>query len=206
MTLFCYTYATMEEQKKFEENEGDVLHPDDTVAAEDISTESADSLEAAEELDDFSGPDARPEHTIAATPQHTTEKSTYTWTYFACAGVIALLLIDYVVRLIGAEFFWTLRLMYFTSFIIRFFVLLAIIHFNRANFFKDTPTLYVVTAVMGFAAGLILALDRFVENASVWTFFNILTEPIDSTLIALAVAYIVHHLSSNALSLNKKNI
>jgi hypothetical protein len=55
--------------------------------------------------------------------------------------------------------------------------------------------LYIVFGWVGFIAGLILACARFISGPSLWTFINLIVEPIDSALLALVASYIVYHLT-----------
>ena len=61
----------------------------------------------------------------------------------------------------------------------------------------------IVSAWTGFIAGTILGIARFISMQSLWTFLNIIVEPLDSILIALAAGYVAYVLTVRKQIINQ---
>ena len=117
------------------------------------------------------------------------------WTYYAVLVVLVLIVLDYLLSLLGERLFWSERIVYLTSYAVRWIVLLVTTFFFHNRFFAEHRTMFFVNGMVGFLSGMWLGIIRFVTDSSFWTVINIVVEPIDSALLALLASYIVYHLT-----------
>ena len=72
-------------------------------------------------------------------------------------------------------------------------MLFLLLYVFRGTYLTPNPeTRYIASAWIAFIAGAVTALMRFVPEPMLWTFLNLLIEPLDGILLALIAAYFVY--------------
>lgn len=118
------------------------------------------------------------------------------WSLAAFVIIAGLVVADHFVMRMGTANFWPLINAYLVSYLVRFILLIVALYIVRRLLPRTRSVALVVVVFIGVLAGTASALIRFVIEQKIWTFFNILTEPVDMVLLALA-AYGGMHLITN---------
>jgi hypothetical protein len=119
------------------------------------------------------------------------------WSFYALGLLIVLVVSDWLVQSMGTILFWTPRSVYLMSYVLRTVVLLSAAYAWHRSLFRDNRSAFRAVFVwLGLLSGVILAILRFAAGPSFWGFINMVIEPLDSTILALATWYIVAHLTT----------
>lgn len=131
---------------------------------------------------------------------------TQSWTYYAFFAIAILVLTDFLIAHIGGLLFWTEQTVYIVSITARACALFAgtLVYgwriFSALPDFDAHRTQHAVTLGIGLISGIILSVMRFINHTTVWTFFNLIVEPLDGALIGLGISYIIYHLKRSSVS------
>lgn len=169
--VFCYTIGMHKEEQQEE------LAPRGEIADGETTVE-----ESSDEKDFTAAEIVAPEQ-IDRVPAKPRERS---WSVVALFIVALLIAADYGVRWLGAEQYWPLVTTYASSFAARFLVLIISLFLVRTYFPAAKGESRIIAVLIGCCAGLVSAVTRFIETQAMWTFFNLITEPVDMIIVALA--------------------
>ncbi len=188
------------EDEQVEEEFGD----DDDGGQVAVQTPDQEMYEV-DEMADASNEKPQEAPVVAATPEVKAEKPR-SWSLSALGLILILMLCDIVAQRMGIQWFWTPRTIYSMSYVLRAGTLLVAAYaWHRSLFRDDRIAFRSVFIWLGLVSGILLALLRFIGEPSFWAFINMVVEPLDSTILALAMWYIVQHLTTK-LKLIKQTV
>ncbi|OGY92937.1 MAG: hypothetical protein A3B31_03615 [Candidatus Komeilibacteria bacterium RIFCSPLOWO2_01_FULL_53_11] len=125
-------------------------------------------------------------------PYHLAEHH-LSWTFFTLIVTAVLIGTHIALAQVGVTYFWPPRVSYVVSILGRAIMLFLLLFVFRGTYLTANPeTRYVASAWIAFIAGAVTAFMRFVHEPMLWTFLNLLIEPLDGVLLALIAAYFVY--------------
>lgn len=186
-----------------EPEEGNTLvSEDDDESRNEDEAEKEEELAAQEQLDSVETP-APEEEVIVEEEGEELERNVSekqkpaklisgSWLYPALVMTGFLIAVDYTMSALAHEFFWSIRSTYLASIALRLVLLVLIQYFWLGKRIVHERTVwYTVFGSIGFVSGLATGVMRFVAIQEFWAFVNLIIEPLDTTLIALIVSYLV---------------
>ncbi|MBI4090985.1 MAG: hypothetical protein HY422_03090 [Candidatus Komeilibacteria bacterium] len=195
------TLVSEEDDESHKESEAE---SDEERAAQ----EQLDSLETPtpeEVIEEEEGAEEELERTVSEKPARS-GRAFGSWLYPALVVTGFLIAVDYAMSALAHEFFWSIRGVYLASISLRAVLLVLIQYFWLGKrIVHERAVWYVVFGSIGFASGLATGIMRFVAIQEFWAFINLIIEPLDTALIALAISYLVFSVTV-PLSIIKKQI
>jgi hypothetical protein len=113
------------------------------------------------------------------------------WIWYFLGLLLILWLANFFVSLAGDTLFWAQRASYISSVILRFIILLASgMWLIPRLFLADHSASYIVIGWAAVVSGIIVSIGRYISEQNFWTFLNLIIEPADSLLLALAAVWL----------------
>ena len=111
---------------------------------------------------------------------------------YVVAMLVLLLAVDFLVSRLGANFLWRERTIYLVSYVARMLAFIFATQFLYERAFRgDSRIALVVNGWLGLVTGAILAVGRFGAAPAVWTFLNLIVEPLDSLVYAVLITWLI---------------